>query len=147
MSTYEQFTVSRTIHAPASRVFDAWTDPAQVVGWFAPAGWSVPESEVEMDVRPGGEWKLQMVDDQRTAYPARFVYREIVRPERLRFTTGGPGAHHDDPAIPEATVTFRDAGEATELTFAGAAPEGEAAELEQGWAMMFERLDQQLVSG
>ena len=43
--------LTRIVDAPRERVFSAWTDPAQLRQWLAPAPWSV--SVAHADPRPG----------------------------------------------------------------------------------------------
>src|SRR6202044_2664147 len=47
-----EIVLSRVIAAPRDRVFQAWTDPAQIVQWFGPDGFKV--ESLECDVRAGG---------------------------------------------------------------------------------------------
>src|ERR1700760_998561 len=47
---------SRVFDAPRSMVWEAWTDPKQFVLWWGLRGFSTTIDE--MDVRPGGVWKL-----------------------------------------------------------------------------------------
>jgi uncharacterized protein YndB with AHSA1/START domain len=52
------FTLTRDWAAAPARVFRAWTDPALKARWFAgPPGWQ--EERREMDVRPGGEERME----------------------------------------------------------------------------------------
>ncbi|HEX4578251.1 MAG TPA: SRPBCC domain-containing protein, partial [Edaphobacter sp.] len=48
----------RVFDAPRRMVWEAWTDPEQVGLWWGPRGFSTTVQE--MDVRPGGLWKLVM---------------------------------------------------------------------------------------
>ena len=52
----EQLSVSRTVRASPERVFDAWTDPAQIVVWWGAGGVTCPEAEI--DLRVGGSYRL-----------------------------------------------------------------------------------------
>ena len=106
---------TRVFDAPRSLVFRAWTDPKQLVKWFAPEGFSV--AFLEMDVRPGGAWRKCMRSPEGLEYWRRGVYLEIVKPERLVFTYIS-----DDPASdPEhetvVTMIFEDQGSKTLMTF------------------------------
>ena len=52
-----------------TRVFDApreqvWMEPEQSSRWWGPRGWSKPLSEITMDVRPGGAFRLISVPDE-----------------------------------------------------------------------------------
>ncbi len=53
------------LNAPAERVYRAWTTPAEVAKWFAPA--TETRCEVsEMDVRVGGRFALSIHADDET---------------------------------------------------------------------------------
>jgi uncharacterized protein YndB with AHSA1/START domain len=139
-SAVHEFTITRVIDASRERVFDAWTDPRRLARWFAPRGWTAPLSQIALDLRPGGTWRVTMVDEAGAGYPAVFHYRDVTAPERLAFTTGAPDQDPDDSDIPVASVTFQDVGGKTEMTFSGSARGAEAGEVQQGWSMMFDRL-------
>ncbi|MGW4823673.1 SRPBCC domain-containing protein [Streptomyces sp. NPDC004227] len=58
------YKLTRTLDAPAVKVWQAWTTPEQYAQWaYAAAG------SVEMDVRPGGAWKAMMVTPDGGQFP------------------------------------------------------------------------------
>ena len=143
----QPFTVTQTIAAPPTRVFEAWTDPAQISRWFVPVdGWSAPVDLISVDARPGGSWRVSMVDEKGEAYPAVFHYREVDPPNRLVFTTGAPDHDPNDPEAALLAVTLEDRGAATELTFQGTTTDPDLQEA-AGWTAMFERMAAQLATG
>ena len=75
---------TRIINAPRTLVFKAWTDPKQMSEWWGPHTFTVPVCE--MDVRPGGTYRIVMRSPEGVEYPLKGVYREIVEPERLVYT-------------------------------------------------------------
>jgi uncharacterized protein YndB with AHSA1/START domain len=138
------FTIHQSIEAPPARVFEAWTDPQQISRWFVPVeGWSAPIDMVKVDARPGGSWRVSMVDDTGAAYPAVFHYREVNKPNRLVFTTGTPDQDPNDPGIALATVTFEERDGGTEMTYQGVSQDPNQEEV-AGWQAMFERMARQL---
>ena len=84
MTDERDFVITRVLDAPRALVFRAWTDPAQLARWWGPSGFTTPVSEV--DLRPGGAWRIVMRSPDGVDYPLRGVYREIVEPERLVYT-------------------------------------------------------------
>jgi uncharacterized protein YndB with AHSA1/START domain len=102
--------VTRLFDAPRNLVFDAFTDPKQVGRWWGPRGFTT--TTYEMDVRPGGVWRLVMHGPDGVDYPNKITYREIAKPERLVYDNGNPG----EPGFFRTTVTFADRGGKTELT-------------------------------
>jgi uncharacterized protein YndB with AHSA1/START domain len=80
-----EFVVTRTISAPRERVFEAWTDQAQVRQWWGPKGFTNPICQ--WDARPGGVIYVVMRAPNGAEYPMNGAFREISPPERLVFTT------------------------------------------------------------
>ena len=105
--------LSRVFDAPRELVWDAWTDPKQVVQWWGPNGFTTT-IEV-MDVRPGGEWRHVMHGPNAWTTRNELVFLEVVRPERIVYSNkwtkkGDPGAQF------EATWTFEAQGDKTKVT-------------------------------
>jgi uncharacterized protein YndB with AHSA1/START domain len=110
-TTDASLTIRRTFDAPRERVWEAWTDPAQVDQWWGPDGFAT-ETEV-MDVRSGGIWEFEMVGPGGETFPNRVVYDEVEEPSRLAYGHGSP----DDPEQFHVTVTFEGTDDGgTELT-------------------------------
>lgn len=82
--------IKRRIDAPPAAVWRAWTEPALLKRWFAPAPWTV--SHVELDVRPGGASLIVMRGPDGGEFPNRGVYLEVVPERRLVFTDAYVGA-------------------------------------------------------
>lgn len=78
--------IERVFKAPPEKVFKAWTDPAILVKWWGPEGYSTPEQK--MDVRAGGAWRTVMVSDKGKSHTVSGEYREISPPSRLVMTWG-----------------------------------------------------------
>lgn len=82
-------TLQRTFAAPASVVFEAWTDPAYLDWYFNPD--NPAETPVTVDLRVGGQWLLEMVEGPDKRYVTGGVYREIVPGRKLVFYWGAIG--------------------------------------------------------
>lgn len=79
----DDFAISRTFDAPRALVWKAWTEAERLAQWWGPKGCKL---HVEtFDFRPGGLFVYAMDFDQGARMWGRFVYREIVAPERLAF--------------------------------------------------------------
>jgi uncharacterized protein YndB with AHSA1/START domain len=105
--------LSRVFDAPRELVWDAWTDPLQVVQWWGPNGFTTT-IEV-MDVRPGGHWRHVMHGPDGTDYPNDCVFLKIVRPERIVYSNKG-GKKGDPGTEFEATWTFEEQNGKTKVT-------------------------------
>lgn len=108
LSTEDEIIVTRSFDAPRERVFEAMIDPKQVVQWWGPIGFTTTIHE--MDVKPGGIWKLTMHGPDGTNYPNKMVFREILRPERIVYVNSG-GAEGEAGATFVGTWIFEDVGE------------------------------------
>jgi uncharacterized protein YndB with AHSA1/START domain len=133
-ATAREITITRIFDAPREVVWKAWTEPEQIARWWGKRGWNTPPSSVAMDVRPGGVFRLNSVNEEDgREMPLETVYREVIEPERLVFG--------------EATVTLTDLGDGrTEMVFHTTvqmtAETRDAAE--GGLASAFDRLAEQL---
>jgi len=76
-----EIVMTRVFDAPRELVFQAWTDPMHVAQWWGPEGFSTTIHE--MDVRPGGVWRLTMHGPDGRDYKNKMVFLEVARPERL----------------------------------------------------------------
>jgi len=76
--------MSRLVCAPRELVWYAWTDPNHLAKWWGPRGFTNPRCEV--DLRVGGEIRIDMKSFDGTVYPMEGRFLEIVKPERLVFT-------------------------------------------------------------
>jgi len=92
----------RVLDAPRNAVFAAWTDPDAFCQWFGPDGFTCTVRE--MDVRPGGRARFDMVSGDGTLFDSRFDYLEVVPSERLVLDHGSDV--DDDPARFRVTITF-----------------------------------------
>jgi uncharacterized protein YndB with AHSA1/START domain len=108
-----EIVITRVFDAPRELVWDAWTDPKQVVKWWGPRGFSTTIHEV--DVRPGGVWKQTMHGPDGTDYPSKIVFIEVLKPERIVYSMSG-GKKGQQPHDFEATWTFEAEGKRTRLT-------------------------------
>ena len=108
-----EIVLSRVFDAPRELVWDAWTDPKQVVQWWGPRGFTTTIHE--MEVRPGGVWRHTMHGPDGANYPNEIVFVEVVKYQRIVYSgsgrrEGGPSAHF------QTTWTFEEEGDKTKLT-------------------------------
>ena len=138
----KQLVMTREFDAPRELVFAAWTEPEHFGQWWGPHGFSVPN--VEMDLRPGGEFKIEMRSPDGSTYPSSGTFKEIVPSERLVMIEGNPMMEL------EYTVTFEDVDGKTRLTLTveivqGAEQHENALEgASMGFTQAFEKLEAHL---
>ena len=79
----QDFTFIRTLDAPRALVWKAWSEADALAQWWGPKGASI--RVIRLDFRPGGMFHYAMTFQPGHEMFGRFVYREIVKPERLVF--------------------------------------------------------------
>jgi len=139
-----EIVIRRTFHAPARKVFDAWTKPEHVRRWWAPASRGVTMVQCDADVRPGGEYRYVMGrESERVGFSGKYL--EIERPTRLVSTQcfdPFPGAEA------MVTVSFEERDGSTTLVAREVYPSKEAldsaleAGMEDGARETLDQLDE-----
>jgi uncharacterized protein YndB with AHSA1/START domain len=142
-----QLTVSRMIDAPRALVFTAWTDPQQIARWWGPKGFNT--IDYEMDVRPGGAYRLRMRSPEGVDQIKRGIYREIVGPERIVFTFAWEAPDGSLGTELLVTVTLETLGAKTKLTLQQSG--FDAVETRDshvvGWTSCLERFAEYMTTG
>ena len=109
----QEIVFTRTFERPRHLLFEAWTKPEHVRQWWGCEGSTLTLCEI--DLRPGGAWRLLMLMPDGSEHPFKGVYREIVPNKRLVYTEC-----YDIPSIgsPEwlTTITFEEIDGKTKLT-------------------------------
>jgi uncharacterized protein YndB with AHSA1/START domain len=85
MTSETSLRVERSYDASPEEVFDAWTNPEVLRRWWAvhPGG-TTPVAEV--DLRPGGRYRLSMEGPDGARHTVQGEYREVDRPNRLVYS-------------------------------------------------------------
>jgi uncharacterized protein YndB with AHSA1/START domain len=120
----EAFVITRTLDAPRELVFRVWTEAGHLQQWFGPKGMKVVHCT--SDVRPGGAMHYGLREPDGSMMWGRWIYREIVPPERLVFVqsfsdeeggvTRAPFFDGGWPLETLSTVTFEERDGRTTLT-------------------------------
>jgi uncharacterized protein YndB with AHSA1/START domain len=97
-----EIVLARVLDAPRAAVYAAWTDAAAFCEWFGPDGFTCTVHE--MDVRPGGRARFDMIAPDGTVYTNRFDYLELVPDERMVLDHGADV--DDDPGRFRVTITL-----------------------------------------
>lgn len=159
-----EFVISRVFNAPRELVWRAWTDPKHMAKWWGPRAFTNPICE--MDVRPGGAYRIVMRSPEGAEYPLKGVFKETIQSEKLVLTmdaSGHPAEWHDminphrrkgENAAGELLqiVTFEDIGGQTRLTirtrFESTAIRDAMVKMgmNEGWSQSLERLAGELTA-
>ena len=134
--TESTITITRTVGASPDRVFEAWTDVAQLAAWWWP---QLAGTTYDVDARPGGRFRISSPAIGATVSG---VYTEVDPPRRLVFTWNWEDDGEPEEVVEDTVVvTFEPEAQGTVVTVAHTSvahvPEGGA---EQGWNDVLDRL-------
>ena len=76
--------IKRFINAPRARVYEAWTDPAQLKQWWGPE--SVQTRDFTADARIGGKYRWDLLNQEGEEMTVFGEYRELVPGKKIVFT-------------------------------------------------------------
>ena len=141
----DDIVITSLVNAPRPVVFEAWTNPKHVVKWWGPPGFS--NVRCEIDLRPGGALRIDLLAPDGTPYPMTGFLQEILEPEKLIFSTSPvDGLGHSLLDVLN-TVTFADRANRTriaiEVQVLRSTEESVPylAGMENGWMQSLERLN------
>lgn len=97
-----EIVITRVVDARRTLVFEAWTDPAQLPAWFGPEGFTIETKEI--DIRPGGLWRFDMIAPDGTRYGNRIVFLRLEAPALIEFDHGSDP--NEDPSAFRTLLTF-----------------------------------------
>lgn len=136
--------VTRTFDAPAHIVYEAWTRPELFERWWVPKSAGLTLLSCEMDVRPGGGYRLVFAVDasEQMAFFGRYI--EATPHSRLVWTNDEEGGG----AV--TTVTFEEKDGKTLVVLHELHPSKEALDAGlgayDGMAETLEQLDELLIT-
>lgn len=113
----QEFVVERYFTAPRTLVFQVFTQPEHLKRWWAPQPYTIPTCTINL--RPGGIWHYSMRSPEGQEHWARSVYREIIPPEKLVYTSTFADEHANSiEGIPEhlTTIIFTEEAGKTKAT-------------------------------
>jgi uncharacterized protein YndB with AHSA1/START domain len=125
-------TLKKTFDAPIELVWEAWTDPKHIAGWWGPKGMAV--RIVQHNFKVGGNWKYVMAMPDGSEFIGEGVYSEIVKLEKI------------------VTSAIERKGKKTNFTFSVIHPTEEYCKQQEkmgfynGWGSTFDRLQSYLAS-
>lgn len=130
-----ELVVSHTLNAPPHLVWEAWTKPDLFRQWWVPHSFGLNLVSCELDVRPGGEYRLAFLHEGATM---EFfgTYLEVEPFSRLVWT------NEEDGGQTVTTVTFSEAAGRTLLVVSNLYPTKEALESDGSTAALPEVLVQ-----
>ena len=119
-----------TIKAPASRVFEALTNPEQRKAWWGSEG-RFQTTHMDSDLRVGGKWMMGGTGLGGRPFTVNGEYRTIEPPHVLAFTWLPNWQQNPTATLVRFDLTEKDGITTVRLTHSGLTPEGKQAP--QGW--------------
>jgi uncharacterized protein YndB with AHSA1/START domain len=155
----KEFVIERVVAAPREEVWKAWTQAERLREWWGPKGFAVTYCKVKL--RQGGGMHYCLKAPNGMDMWGKFVYQEIVKPEKLVFVSSFSDEKQNVTRHPlnegwplqmMTTVTFEEqGGEKTKITVRWsphAATEAERSvfdagfdSMRNGWTGTFEQLE------
>ncbi|MDQ0196619.1 SRPBCC family protein [Paenibacillus wynnii] len=161
MTEANEFVYTRVLDAPRELVFKVWSEVEHLKNWWGPIGLEL--GIAKLDFRPGGIFHYNMRSPEGDVMWGRFVYREIVAPEKIVFINSFSNEEGDAvralfsaefPIEILNTVTFTENEGKTTLTLRGGPLNATEEELifyrgmfesmEQGFGGTFDQLAEYL---
>ncbi len=144
----KEFVVTRLFNASRELVWKAFTESERLAQWWGPKG--LPIKVHKLELRPGGVFHYSMHSPDGKIWWGKFVYREIIAPEKIVFinsfsdANGGITRHPLSATWPREvmnTLTLVEREGKTTLTLRGGpinATEEEQKTFEEGYLSMQE---------
>jgi len=134
--------ITRAFNAPIDVVWKFWTEPEGLAQWFGPATTHIDPATVQVELRPGGRWDLDMVDNESgDHYPIRSTIRVVKEGEYLEGVVHGDSSSGpvDDVVL---RVWFHDHGDKTRITLHQGPFSPEFRDMTaDGWEESFKKID------
>jgi uncharacterized protein YndB with AHSA1/START domain len=132
--------LERLIPSPPEVLFALWTEPAQLLRWWAPEGYT--PSVHALDATPGGRWRTTLRRSDGSVLAMSGVYRIVEPPRRLAFTWAWEDESGARGHETEVMVSFEATPGGTRLVLLQQRFEGKETRDRHnfGWSSSFDRL-------
>ncbi len=143
MSQFPAVVMERELKASAERVFQAWTDPNQLLQWFRGAPGTKVES-AEVDLRVGGRYRIviRSEDDEFIVFG---TYSAVEPPRLLEFTWRWEvSSIEPGETLVRVELKPTDTGTHLRLTHSNFSTERSSQTHDQGWTGVLSTLESYL---
>ena len=139
--------IVRFINVPTDRVYDAWTDPAQLRQWFGPE--NVRTRNITADVRVGGNYRWDLTSAEGEEMSAFGEYKELVPGKKIVFTWQWDNDEAWENRTSVVTIELDASRGGTELRLKHEQLPSEESRNRhnEGWNSLVDNLEQFLVQG
>ena len=140
-ATVPAIVMRRTYSASPQQVYDAWTDPELARQFMCPE--DVKAGKIDMDVRVGGTYRIEMLLPNGETYVAYGVYKDVQPAKRLSMTWTWEEDNKADEHETLLTIDLAPNGSGTDLTLTHEylASEKSREDHTHGWTSILEKLN------
>jgi uncharacterized protein YndB with AHSA1/START domain len=134
--------IKRFINAPSSRIYAAWTDPAQLKEWWGPDG--VQTRRFVADAHVGGKYRWDLINQEGEEMSVLGEYRELVPNKKIVFTWRWDDDEAWEKHDSVVTIELFDRDRGTELHLIHEQLPSAASRdrHNEGWSSVLDRLEQ-----
>ena len=111
MASKPSLTLKRRLKAPPQKVYQAWTQPEQMIRWWG--GNNEASRIAETDVRVGGRFHVGFKGDNGEQHDVSGTYKEVVPDRRLVFSWAWRTTPERESQV---TIDLKPDGDGTILT-------------------------------
>jgi len=132
--------ITKKIHAPIEKVFDAWLNP-KMVSKFMRGLPEMAETDVEIDAREGGRFTFIMhLGDEKIPHTGKYL--EISRPDKLVFTWESQYSVVDNSTVTLNFTKIDDSTTNISLSHVKFIDEEARSGHEEGWGNVLDKLNE-----
>ena len=133
--------IKRFINVPRNRVYQAWTDPAQLRKWFGPE--NVRTRDLVAETRVGGKFRWDLTNPEGEEMTVEGEYRDLQPGRKIVFTWQWQDDETWENRNSVVTVELSDAAGGTELRLLHEQlPSEESRDNHnEGWNSLLNKLD------
>jgi uncharacterized protein YndB with AHSA1/START domain len=137
--------IKRFINAPRSRVYAAWTDPAQLKEWWGPE--RVRTRNFIAEARVGGKYRWDLINQDDEEMSVFGEYRELVPEKKIVFTWkwDDDEVWENRDSIVTVELFDHDGGTEVRLTHVQLPSEESRDRHNEGWNSVLDRLEKFLL--
>lgn len=123
--------IDRTYGVDIATMWSLWTDPDHLSRWFRPSLEDYGPTVASMELRPGGAYRLEMVDAAGAVHAVAGTVVEVDEPTRLALTWRWDGAERE--SLVEVTLTDHGDRTTVAIDHTRLESQAEADRHAQGW--------------
>jgi len=133
--------IKRFINAPRDRVYEAWTDPAQLKEWWGPE--SVRTRSLQADVHVGGKYRWDLINQDGEEMSVFGEYWELVAGKKIVFTWkwDEDEVWENRTSVVTVELSDRDGGTELRLSHTQLPSEESRDRHSEGWNSVLDRLE------